>query len=164
MTSCTETWVLSTSEVNFRGLHITDLDTRKIKGKHQITFSAFSFFLDPVCNLCLKDLSKVVMAELACKLRVDPTARQRFHQSFETPSWELFPDLLGRISKFFSDTPVKLFRGVFEELKLYDLGKMLKKIKQHTVCPYLSLLAKAKMLRNERPTKDYSKADYRVLW
>ena len=24
-----------------------------------------------------------MMAELACKLRVDPTARQRFHQSFE---------------------------------------------------------------------------------
>ena len=71
--------------------------------------------------------------------------------------------MLGRISKFFSDTPVKLFRGVFEELKLYDLGKMLKKIKQHTVCPYLSLLAKTKMLLNERPTKDYSKADYRVL-
>ena len=77
--------------VNFRGLHITGLDTRKIKGKHQVTFSAFSFFLGPVCNLCLKDLSKVVVAELACKLRVDPTARQRFHQSFEIHPENCFP-------------------------------------------------------------------------
>lgn len=100
-------------------------------------------------------------AELACRLRHDATARKRFHKSFGLDP-EMFPDLIDRVSEFLPDTPVKLLRDVFMELQLYDLAEMLEKITPRTLRPSLSL-KEMKMLPNERPTKDFSKAEVLLI-
>ena len=101
-------------------------------------------------------------AELACRLRADATARKRFHKSFGLDPEKLFPDLLERISEFFSDTPVKFLQEVFIELQLYDLAEMLEKITPRTLRPSLPL-KEMEMLLNERPTKDFSKAEVLII-
>lgn len=66
-------------------------------------------------------------AELECRLQIDPVALQRFHQSFGLDPEKAHPRRMGRISKIFPDTPVKLLRDAFHELQLYDLVDLLER-------------------------------------
>ena len=77
----------------------------------------FLFFLDSVSNLCLKDLSTIVIAELVCSLLADPNALQRFYQSFGLDREKLRPYMLHDIAEFIPDTPVKLLKDVFQEFQ-----------------------------------------------
>ena len=145
---------------------LSPLDLRRTHGErgHILGLKlliAFFYFLAPISNLCLKDLSQAVTAELVCRLRVDPIALQRFYQSFGLDPEKLFPESL---QEFFPDTPAKLLRDVFEELQLYDLVELLEKVKPHTLRPVLPLKEIRKVLNaTNRPTKMYSKADVLVI-
>ena len=145
---------------------LSPLDLRRTHGErgHILGLKlliAFFYFLAPISNLCLKDLSQAVTAELVCRLRVDPIALQRFYQSFGLDPEKLFPESL---QEFFPDTPAKLLRDVFEELQLYDLVELLEKVKPHSLRPVLPLKEIRKVLNaTNRPTKMYSKADVLVI-
>ena len=125
-----------------------------------VAFLAFSFFLDPISNLCLKDLSKEETAELTCRLQVDPTAQQRFYQAFGLNPQKQSP----YIAEFFPYTSVKLLKDVFQELQLYDLAEMLEKVKSRELRPSRPL-KEMKKLSNAggRPSKFYSKAEVLMI-
>ncbi|CAH3024328.1 unnamed protein product, partial [Porites evermanni] len=117
-----------------------------------------------VSNLCLKDLSKTVIAELVCRLLADPNALQRFYQSFGLDRGKLRPYMLHDIAEFFPDTPVKLLKDVFQEFQLYDLAKMLEKVKWRSLRPSLPLKEMKKLLNaSERPSKVYSKVEVLMI-
>ena len=122
----------------------------------------FLFFLDSVSNLCLKDLSKTVIAELVCRLLADPNTLQQFYQSFGLDREKLRPYMLHDIAEFFPDTPVKLLKDVFREFQLYDLAEMLEKVKSRAL--RLSLpLKEMKKNASERPSKVYSKVEVLMI-
>ena len=122
----------------------------------------FLFFLDSVSNLCLKDLSKTVIAELVFRLLADPNALQRFYQSFGLDREKLRPYMLHDIAEFFPATPVKLLKDVFREFQLYDLAEMLEKVKSRAL--RLSLpLKEMKKNASERPSKVYSKVEVLMI-
>ena len=125
---------------------------------------ASSFFLDPISNLCLKDLSKVATAELACRLQVDPTALQLFYQAFGLDPEKLPPFMLHDIAVFLPYTPVKLLKDVFQELQLYDLVEMLEQVKSRSLRPSLPLKDMKKLLNvSGRPSKFYNKAEVLIV-
>ena len=122
----------------------------------------FLFFLDSVSNLCLKDLSKTVIAELVCRLLADPNTLQQFYQSFGLDREKLRPYMLHDIAEFFPDTPVKLLKYVFQAFQLYDFADMLEKVKSRAL--RLSLpLKEMKKNASERPSKVYSKVEVLMI-
>ena len=122
----------------------------------------FLFFLDSVSNLCLKDLSKTVIAELVCRLLADPNTLQQFYQSFGLDREKLRPYMLHDKAEFFPDTPVKQLKYVFQAFQLYDFADMLEKVKSRAL--RLSLpLREMKKNASERPSKVYSKVEVLMI-
>ena len=105
-----------------------------------------------------------MIAELVCRLRVDPTALQRFYQSFGLDREKESLYMLENIAELFPDTPVKLLKDVFQELQLYDLAEMLEKVKSRALRPSLPLKEMKKLLNaSERPSKVYSKSEVLII-
>ena len=131
----------------------------------------FFFFLSPTdssFNLCLKDLSKAVTAEISFRLQTDHTALEQFCQSFGLDRKKLHFSMRGEsrqeIIELFPDTPVTLLRDVFRKLELYDLVELLEKVRPST----LRALPAKEMDRvlnanNKRPTKFFSKAEVLII-
>ena len=105
-----------------------------------------------------------MIAELVCRLRADPTALQRFYQSFGLDREKESLYMLENIAELFPDTPVKLLKDVFQELQLYDLAEMLEKVKSRALRPSLPLKEMKKLLdASERPSKVYSKSEVLII-
>ena len=105
-----------------------------------------------------------MIAELVCRLRADPTALQRFYQSFGLDREKESLYMLLHIAEFFPDTPVKLLKDIFWELQLYDLAEMLEKVKSRALRPSLPLKEMKKLLNaSERPSKFYNKAEVLII-
>ena len=104
------------------------------------------------------------MAELACRLQVDPNAQQRFYQAFGLNPEKLSPRMLNKIDEFFPYTQVKVLEEVFQELQLYDLAEMLEKVKSRSLRPSLPLKEMKKILNvSGRPSKFYNKAEVLII-
>lgn len=102
-------------------------------------------------------------AELECRLQVDPVALQRFHQSFGLDPEKVHPRRMGRISKFFPDTPVKLLRDAFDELQLYDLVDLLERAPR-TLRPAIPLKEMSKLPNaGHRLTKIYNQTEVLII-
>ena len=104
--------------------------------------------------------------ELTSRLLSDPTALDRFYQSFGLDSTKFY-SRRGQwsITEFFPDTPIKMLKEVFEALKLYDLVELLERVtKPRTLHPALSL-KEIETLQDarDRPTKFYSKAEVLII-
>lgn len=127
----------------------------------------FPFFLfkGSVYNLCLKDLSKVVTAEIACRLEIDAVAKELFLQSIGLDLKKMFPEVLENISELFPDTPVRMLKDVFEGLQLYDLVELLEKAaKPRALRPAFSMKEISKLLNtSNRPTVFYDKMAVLVI-
>ena len=105
-----------------------------------------------------------MIAELVCRLRTDPTALQRFYQSFGLDREKDSLYMLENIAELFPDTPVKLLKDVFQALQLYDLAEMLEKVKSRALRPSLPLKEMKKLLNaSERPSKVYSKSEVLII-
>ena len=105
-----------------------------------------------------------MIAELVCRLRADPTALQRFYQSFGLDREKESLYMLLHIAELFPDTPVKLLKDIFWELQLYDLAEMLEKVKSRALRPSLPLKEMRKLLNaSERPSKFYNKAEVLII-
>ena len=78
-------------------------------------------------KLCWKDLSREVIEKLEGRLLKDQTAFKQICQSFGIDRPLFYPreGTLSGILRMFPDTPVKLFKEVFEALQLYDLIDLL---------------------------------------
>ena len=134
-----------------------------------VTFFYFFFCpTDSSFNLCLKDLSKAVTAEISFRLQTDHTALDQFCQSFGLDRKKMHFRMTGEsrqeIIELFPDTPVTLLRNVFRKLELYDLVELLEKVRPSTL---RALPAKEidKLLNanNKRPTKFFSKAEVLII-
>ena len=99
------------------------------------TASIFVLVAESTYNLCLKDLSKAMIEEMAFKLESDPVAMKRFCQSFGLDPQKTFYGVLKNIRELFPDTPVRLLKDVFVAIKLYDLVELLEKAKPRTLRP-----------------------------
>jgi len=121
------------------------------------------FSSDSTHNLCLKDLSKEVIEEMACRLN-SFSVKKQFYQAFGLKPKRIFSDVLKNISELFPDTPVRLLRDVCESLELYDLVELLEKAKPRTLRPALSLKEIGKLRSDsDRPTKFHSKAAILII-
>ena len=82
-------------------------------------------------KLCWKDLSREVIRKLEGRLENDQTAFKQIWQSFGIYGPLFFPRKrrLSEILGMFPDTPVKLFKEVFEALQLHDLIDLLEEEK-----------------------------------
>ena len=101
------------------------------------------------------------MAELACRLQVDPNAQQRFYRAFGLSPEKLSPHMLAEL---FPYTQVKVLEEVFQELQLYDLVEMLEKVKSCSLRPSLPLKEMKKLLNvSGRPSKFYNKAEVLII-
>lgn len=104
------------------------------------------------------------MAELACRLQVDPNAQQRFYQAFGLNPEKLSPRMLNKIDELFPYTQIKVLEEVFQELQLYDLAEMLEKVKSRSLRPSLPLKEMKKLLNvSGRPSKFYNKAEVLII-
>ena len=134
-----------------------------------VTF--FYFFLSPTdssFNLCLKDLSKAVTAEISFRLQTDHTALEQFCQSFGLDRTKLHFSMRGEsrqeIIELFPDTPVSLLRDVFRKLELYDLVELLEKVRPSTLRAIPAKeMDKLLNANNKRPTKFFSKAEVLII-
>ena len=134
-----------------------------------VTF--FYFFLSPTdssFNLCLKDLSKAVTAEISFRLETDFTALEQFCQSFGLDRQKLHLSMRGKsrqeIIELFPDTPVTLLRDVFRKLELYDLVELLEKVRPSTLRAIPAKeMDKLLNANNKRPTKFFSKAEVLII-
>ena len=134
-----------------------------------VTF--FYFFLSPTdssFNLCLKDLSKSVTAEISFRLQTDHTALEQFCQSFGLDRTKLHFSMRGEsrqeIIELFPDTPVSLLRDVFRKLELYDLVELLEKVRPSTLRAIPAKeMDKLLNANNKRPTKFFSKAEVLII-
>ena len=134
-----------------------------------VTF--FYFFLSPTdssFNLCLKDLSKAVTAEISFRLQTDHTALEQFCQSFGLDRKKLHFSMRGEsrqeIIELFPDTPVTLLRDVFRKLELYDLVELLEKVRPSTLRALPTKeMDKVLNANNKRPTKFFSKAEVLII-
>ena len=134
-----------------------------------VTF--FYFFLsltDSSLNLCLKDLSKAVTAEISFRLQTDFTALEQFCQSFGLDRQKLYSSMRGEsrqeIIELFPDTPVTLLRDVFRKLELYDLVELLEKVRPSTLRAIPAKeMDKLLNANNKRPTKFFSKAEVLII-
>ena len=134
-----------------------------------VTF--FYFFLSPTdssFNLCLKDLSKAVTAEISFRLETDFTALEQFCQSFGLDRQKLHLSMRGKsrqeIIELFPDTPVTLLRDVFRKLELYDLVELLEKVRPSTLRALPAKeMDKVLNANNKRPTKFFSKAEVLII-
>ena len=82
-------------------------------------------------KLCWKDLSREVIRKLERRLKNDQTAFKQICQSFGIDGLWFF-SRKRKLSEFlgmFPDTPVKLFKEVFEALQLHDLIDLLEEEK-----------------------------------
>ena len=82
-------------------------------------------------KLCWKDLSREVIRKLERRLKNDQTAFKQICQSFGIDGLWFFSRKrkLSEILGMFPDTPVKLFKEVFEALQLHDLIDLLEEEK-----------------------------------
>ena len=134
-----------------------------------VTF--FYFFLSPTdssFNLCLKDLSKAVTAEISFRLQTDHTALDQFCQSFGLDRKKMHFRMTGEsrqeIIELFPDTPVTLLRDVFRKLELYDLVELLEKVRPSTLRALPAKeMDKVLNANNKRPTKFFSKAEVLII-
>ena len=134
-----------------------------------VTF--FYFFLSPAdssFNLCLKDLSKAVTAEISFRLQTDHTALEQFCRSFGLDRKKLHLSVRGEsrqeIIELFPDTPVTLLRDVFRKLELYDLVELLEKVRPSTLRALpANEMDKLLNANNKRPTKFFGKAEVLII-
>ena len=82
-------------------------------------------------KLCWKDLSREVIRKLEGRLENDQTAFKQIWQSFGIygPWFFSRKRKLSEVLGMFPDTPVKLFKEVFEALQLHDLIDLLEEEK-----------------------------------
>ena len=123
------------------------------------------FRIDSTSNLCLKDLSKAVTAEITFRLQTDHTALEQFCQSVGLDRTKLYSSRERRqeIIELFPDTPVTLLRDVFKKLELYDLVELLEKVRPSKL-RVLPAKEMDKLLNaKKRPTKFFSKAEVLVM-
>ena len=113
-------------------------------------------------KLCWKDLSREVIRKLEGRLENDQTAFKQIWQSFGIDRLWFFPRerKFSEILGMFPDTPVKLFKEVFEALQLHDLIDLLEEGKPRATSslrPAL-LLQEMEKLRNpdDRPISYHS--------
>ena len=113
-----------------------------------MNLSILYLLLDDAHELCLKDLSEEVISKLNERLHVDKVAGRQVYQSFgiDIASFRISASEIGslkmEIFNLFPDTPVKVLKGVFEALQLYDLVDLLEEVKPRTrrsLRPALSL-------------------------
>ena len=126
-------------------------------------------------KLCCKDLSREVIRKLEGRLKNDQTASKQIWQSFGIDGlWFFSPKRkFSEIVGMFPDTPVKLFKEVFEALQLYDLIDLLEEGKPRATTslrPAL-LLQEMEKLRNpdDRPISYHSSVailiiDFQETW
>ncbi|KAL9959110.1 hypothetical protein ACROYT_G036194 [Oculina patagonica] len=121
---------------------------------------------DDIYTLCLKDLSKKVTNEMLTRLQVDEVARKDFYQSFGIKDSNKLR-MVGLV-KYFTDTPVKLMKEVFEALQLYDLVDLLEKPRKSHPARSLRIALPLHEIENlrktaERPTTYHSGAAVLVI-
>lgn len=128
-------------------------------------FYLIFFRIDSTSNLCLKDLSKAVTAEITFRLQIDHTALEQFCRLVGLDRTKLYSSRERRqeIIELFPDTPVTLLRDVFKKLELYDLVELLEKVRPSKL-RVLPAKEMDKLLNaNKRPTKFFSKAEVLVM-
>ena len=128
-------------------------------------FYLIFFLIDSTSNLCLKDLSKAVTAEITFRLQIDHTALEQFCRLVGLDRTKLYSSRERRqeIIELFPDTPVTLLRDVFKKLELYDLVELLEKVRPSKL-RVLPAKEMDKLLNaNKRPTKFFSKAEVLVM-
>ena len=113
----------------------------------------------------MKDLSKAVTAEMACRLEIDAISKELFLQSIGLDVKKMFPEVLENISELFPDTPVRLLKDAFEGLQLYDLVELLEKAaKPRALRPAFPVKEISKLLNtSNRPTVFYDKVAVLVI-
>ena len=119
--------------------------------------------LESPYQLCLKDLSEQVVAELTIRLQSDPIAQEQFYHSFGLDKMHHSP-VLRDISELFPHTPVRLLKDIFEALQLYDLEELLEKAKPRSLRPALPQKEIGNLPNaSNRPTTFYSKAAVLII-
>lgn len=110
-------------------------------------------------------MSDEVTEKLTSRLQVDAFAFERFCLSFGLDPEKLRSKELWDIKDIFPDTPVKMLKGVFRALKLFDLVELLEKaIMTRTLRPALSLREIEKLpSANNRPIKICTKLDVLMI-
>ncbi|KAL9959123.1 hypothetical protein ACROYT_G036209 [Oculina patagonica] len=118
-------------------------------------------------SVYMKDLSRDVIIELSIRLGADDVAMKHFYQSFGIKS--NFNELTyANLVQYFTNTPVKLMKEVFEALQLYDLVDLLEKPRKSHPARSLRTalpLHEIEKLRKtaERPTTYHSSAAVLII-
>ena len=107
-----------------------------------------------------------MVTEMVKRISVDPDTEKQFCQSLGLdPKSSHHSEVLRDIRELFPDTPIRVFKEVFEALRLYDLVDLLEKaVKSRALRPALPLkeIEKIPNARN-RPTVLYSKASVLIV-
>ena len=116
--------------------------------------------LDSTDKICLKDISQAMVTEVANRISVDPDTEKQFCQSLGLdPKSSHHSEVLRDIRELFPGTPIRVFKEVFEALRLYDLVDLLEKAVKSRALRLALPLKEMEKLPNERnrPTVLYPK-------